>query len=244
MNAEEEGHFADILRRSELRKALMISLILIIVQAASGYCAFTFYLQPIFDEVGSDLSSEISALIVGFVLLISSFVAPLLVDRLGRRVLLIWSCFGSFLSLLLLGSFFFVKDSTTYDTGPISWIPIFSLILYIVLFNCGLGPIPWTLCSELFPSNVKQIAATAQSSTCWITTFLVTFFFNDMTESMGRSGTFWAFACVCLGGFVFSIFLVPETKGKSFTEIQDILKFGETKTTLYSNGDVKPSSIL
>ncbi|KAJ8942451.1 hypothetical protein NQ318_002663 [Aromia moschata] len=232
MNLDEEGHFSDILRKSELRKALMISVVLIVAQAMSGYCAITFYLQTIFEEVGSELPPEISALIVGVVLLVSSFISPFLIDRLGRRILLVVSCFGTFLSLLMLGVYFYIQDSTDLDAESISFIPILSLMLYIIFINVGLGSIPWTLCSELFPSNVKQIAASVQSSACWLSTFLVTFLFNDMNDSMGRAGTFWFFSSVCLGGFFFSIFLVPETKGKSFREIQDMLKFGNRKHSL------------
>ncbi|KAJ8977231.1 hypothetical protein NQ317_003806 [Molorchus minor] len=202
LKREEEGSLLDILRRSELRKAFIICLVLIIGQEMSGFCAITFYLQPIFIAAGTELPSEISALIVGVALLASSFIAPFIVDRL----------------VALLGAFFYVLDSTDLSTDPIVWLPIFSLIFFIVSFNLGMGSIPWTLCSELFPNNVKQIAASAQSSTCWVTTFLVTFFFNDMNEGMGRAGTFWFFA------------------GKSFSEIQDMLKFGK-KRKVSSNGN-------
>lgn len=226
LKGDEDGHFSDILRKEELRRALLVCLILIIAQAMSGFCAITFYLQPIFDSAAASLSSEVSALIVGCTMLLSSFVVPILVDRLGRKMLTICSCFGTFISLIVLGSFFFVQDFTIYSADPISWMPIFSLILYILTFNFGLGSIPWILSSELFPNSVKQIAASAVSSTFWITSFLLTKFFNDMNTVMGRAGSFWFFAFVCLSAALFSIFFMPETKGKSFSEIQDMLKSG------------------
>ncbi|KAJ8977229.1 hypothetical protein NQ317_003804 [Molorchus minor] len=148
---EEDGRLMDILSRKELRKALIICLILIIAQELSGFCAITFYLQPIFDSAGTGLSSDISALIVGFAMLVSSFVSPFLVDRLGRKLLVIVSCFGMSLALFILGAFFYVQDSTDYSTDPILWIPIFSLIFFIFSFNFGMCTIPWTLCAELFP---------------------------------------------------------------------------------------------
>ncbi|XP_018578224.1 facilitated trehalose transporter Tret1-like, partial [Anoplophora glabripennis] len=223
---DEHGHFSDILKKAELRKALLICLVLIIAQALSGFCAITFYLQPIFEAAGTSISAEISALIVGCAMLLSSFVAPVLVDRLGRKILTISSCFGTFVSLIILGSFFFVQDFTFQDIDHISWMPIFSLILYILTFNFGLGSIPWILSSELFPNSVKQIAASTVSSTFWITSFLLTRFFNDMNDFMGRAGSFWFFAVICLLAAIFSIFFMPETKGKSFGEIQEMLKRG------------------
>ncbi|KAJ8920260.1 hypothetical protein NQ315_011921 [Exocentrus adspersus] len=229
LKKDDDGHFSDILKRKELRKAFIICIILIVAQESSGSCAITFYLQPIFESAGTNLSADISALIVGVALLISSFIAPFVVDKLGRKLLTVTSCLGMFGSLLMLGIFFYIQDSTAQSTENILWMPIFSLIFFIISFNIGMGCIPWTLCSELFPNNVKQIAASSVSSTCWITTFLITRFFNDMNDHMGRAGTFWFFAATCFASAIFSIIFVPETKGKSFSEIQDMLKYGNPK---------------
>ncbi|XP_018573241.1 facilitated trehalose transporter Tret1-like [Anoplophora glabripennis] len=235
LKQDDDGHFSDIIKRKELRKAFIICIILIIAEEACGSCAITFYLQPIFEAAGTTLSSDISALIVGAALLISSFVAPFVVDRVGRKLLTVVSCIGMMIALLMLGVFFYIQDSTEYSTDSIMWVPIFSLIFFIVSFNLGLGCIPWTLCSELFPNNVKHIAASSVSSVCWITSFLVTKFFNDMNDLMGRAGTFWFFSCACFAAGIFSLIYVPETKGKSFSEIQDMLKYGTQKKTVHDN---------
>lgn len=229
LKKDEDGHFSDIIRKLELRKAFIICLVLIIAQEMSGFCAITFYLQPIFEAAGTSISSEMSALYVGISMLISSFISPFLVDRLGRRVLIIGSCCGMCAALAMIGAFFYVQDSTDNSTDDILWIPIFSLIFYIVSFNFGMGSVPWTLCSEMFPNNVKQIAASCVSSMCWITTFLITRFFNDMNDGLGRAGSFWFFSASCLVAAVFSVIMVPETKGKSFSEIQDMLLHGSGK---------------
>ncbi|KAJ8965329.1 hypothetical protein NQ317_004713 [Molorchus minor] len=156
-------------------------------QEMSGFCAISFYLQPIFETAGTGISPEISALAVGFSLVLTSFFTPLLIDRMGRKILTICSCFGMTLALTMLGAFFYIQDSTNIDIKPLFWIPIFSLMFYIFSYNLGIGCIPWTLCSELFPSNVKHISSTAVSSTCWLTSFLVTKFFNDMNNAMGKA---------------------------------------------------------
>ncbi|KAJ8931864.1 hypothetical protein NQ314_015130 [Rhamnusium bicolor] len=221
---EEDGHLSDIFKSAALRKAFVICLVLIIAQELSGFCAITFYLQSIFEAAGTKIASDVSALIVGFAMLVSSFFAPFLVDKAGRKILTIYSCFGMFIALSLIGTFFYLLDSTDVNTEPIFWIPIFSLIFYIFSFNFGICTVPWTLTSELFPNNVKHVSGSAIASICWITSFLVTKFFNDMNDVMGRAGTFWFFAAACLATAVFSILYVPETKGKSFSEIQDMLR--------------------
>lgn len=234
LGKEETGHFSDIFLNRGLRKALIICLVLVMSQELSGFCAITFYLQTIFEAAGTEIASDVSALIVGFSIFISSFFTPFLIDRLGRKVLTVTSCFGMVIALSTLGTFFYMQDFTDIQTDPVFWVPIFSLILYIFAFHFGICSIPWTLSSELFPSNVKGIAAPTITIACWITSFLVTKFFNDMNSSMGKSGSFWFFAGCCLFTGVFSIFFVPETKGKSFNEIQDMLN-GSQKTKSVSD---------
>lgn len=223
LGMEETGHFSDILLNKGLRKAMMICLVLVISQELSGFCAITFYLESIFAAAGTEIAPDISALIVGFSIFVSSFFTPFLIDRLGRKILTVTSCFGMVIALSTLGTFFYMQDSTDIKTDPVFWVPIFSLILYIFSFHFGICSIPWTLSSELFPNNIKGIAAPTITIVCWLSSFLITKFFNNMNSSMGRSGSFWFFAGCCLGTGVFSMFFVPETKGKSFNEIQDML---------------------
>ncbi|KAJ8920262.1 hypothetical protein NQ315_011923 [Exocentrus adspersus] len=223
LKKKEHGHFSDILRSKALRKAFIICVVLVIAQELCGFCAVIFYLQPIFETVGADIPADISALIVGAAMLASSFLPIFLVDRAGRKILTTCSCFGMSISLAVIGTFFYLKDSTSFDTKPIFWVLISNLIFYIVSFNFGICSVPWTLTSELFPSSVKQISVSIVTCVCWTSSFFVTKFFNDMNDAMGRAGTFWFFAGCSLATAGFSIVYVPETKGKSFREIQDML---------------------
>ncbi|KAJ8942452.1 hypothetical protein NQ318_002665 [Aromia moschata] len=245
LKSDEDGHLSDILKRSELRKALIICVILVVSQELSGFCSITFYMQPIFEAAGTNLSADTSALIVGVGMLVSSFISPFLADRLGRRILLVVSCSGMCIALFLLGTFFYILDSTDFSTDPINWLPIFSLLLFIFSFNFGLCTVPWTLCSELFPNNVKGIAASIQTSTCWLSSFIITFSFNHMNAGMGRAGSFWFFSASSLASTIFCVIFVPETKGKSFSEIQDMLRYGSRKMSLISNGnpEMKASNV-
>ncbi|CAH1171157.1 unnamed protein product [Phaedon cochleariae] len=236
MKSNEDGHFLDIVKSATLRKCFMICFVLIATQELSGFSVITYHLQSIFAATDSAVQPHISALIVGFVMLVSSFIAPFLVDRSGRRNLVIWSCIGTCLSLTTLGTFFYIQD--VLKAEPIFWIPIVSLISYIVSFNLGICTVPWTLTAELFPSNVKQVAASSISICSWMVSFVTTNTFNDMTETLGRSGTFWCFAILSFCSTIFAFVFVPETKGKSFMEIQEKLLPGVRETVDDKNSEL------
>lgn len=238
VKTDEHGCFRDLFKDRIIRKSFFVCLVLIATQDLSGFCAITFHLQLIFEEAGTRIGSDFAAMIVGTALIVSSFIAPVLVDKAGRRLLTITSCFGMSIAHFMIGSFFYVKDLTTNSTTRISWIPIFSLILYIVSFNFGICSVPWTLVAELFPNKVKQVATISISSTCWVVSFVMTSSFNKMNDTFGQSGTFWFFAASCLAAATFSITFVPETKGKSFIEIQEMLNFGSVKNV----NDIKDNS--
>lgn len=219
---DDQGRLIDIVRNKILRKSFLICLILIATQDLSGFCAITYHLQTIFEATGTRFRPDLSAIIVGVALLLSSFIAPFLVDKVGRKPLIICSCAGMFIALNLLAGFFYLHDRNI-STKSIYWLPIFSLILYIVFFNVGVCTVPWTLMSELFPNNMKQMTTAVASCFGWISSFLVTKSFHDMNSTMGRCGTFWFFSSMCLLCGTFSVFYLPETKGKSFSQIQKML---------------------
>lgn len=206
-----------------LIKAFIISLALVGFQQLSGINAVLFYAQEIFGASGSDLKAEYASIIIGAVQFITSFITPLFVDRLGRKLLLYFSAIGMLLSETLLGVYFYLKDDNQ-DVSSISWLPILSLVSYILTYNCGFGPLPWAVMGELFPANVKSTASAFTASFCWFISFLITKFFSSMVDGIGMGPSFWLFAAFCLVAFVFTLFYVIETKGKSLQEIQETLE--------------------
>ncbi|XP_044267192.1 facilitated trehalose transporter Tret1-like isoform X2 [Tribolium madens] len=222
---ESQGTFINFFKTRIYMKGLIISVVLIIAQQLSGISAILYYTQEIFTAAGANgLKPEVSSIIIGVVIFFSSFGTPFVADSLGRRLLLLISLLGISLSLLALGIYFYLKNSTNLDTSAISWLPIACLVVFIVTFNIGIGPLPWTVSSELFPTSVKPYAASLVSFACWTTSFFVTKFFTDMKKSLGEGETFWFFGGCCLVAWLFTFIFVPETKGKSFQEIQEILE--------------------
>nr|CAI5819015.1 unnamed protein product [Callosobruchus analis] len=232
---EENGHLMDIFRYPNLQKAFLISAILLSSQELSGVGSITTYLELIFKASGSNLSSEMCSVISSVCIFFASMVSPFVVDRQGRRFLILGSLLGLTVSLVAIGAFFYIKDFTSWSTGSISWIPLASLILYIFAYNFGISSVPWTICSEVFPNNQRQNATMIISIICWTISFFVTNFFNKMNDLVGMAGSFWMYAGFCLLAGIFSVFCVPETKGKSFDEIQDIIK----SQSLFSYGFYK-----
>lgn len=224
LQAEVHGKFTDIIHKKGLRKAAIISLALITFQQLMGCSTLSFYMQPILDASGARISSDLGSVLMGACYFSFSIITPFYIDRFGRKILTIFSSLGVAISLSVLGLYFYIKDSTDWGTDSIYWLPIVSLILEIFTFQMGLNVTPWTISSELFPNSVKQISAIAVSTTCWIMSFFVTKYFNDMVELVTTAGVFWFYAAVAVICAIFTYIFVPETKGKSLGDIQDMLK--------------------
>lgn len=221
-----DNNFAGLikaLKESNVKKGVIISLTLVAFQQLSGITPILLYTETLFESTGSSLPAWQSSLILGAVQFVISFVAPAIVDRTGRKPLLLLSGFGMFVSEAALGTYLHLQDNTDIDLDGFSWLPIACLVVYIIVFNCGFGPLPYAIIAEVFPSNVKGAASSACSFTCWVLAFVVSLYFSDLGNWMGISGVFWLFSGFCFASVIFVVICVPETKGKSFQEIQAIL---------------------
>ncbi|XP_030754387.1 facilitated trehalose transporter Tret1-2 homolog, partial [Sitophilus oryzae] len=220
-NSVDNGLSA-ILKSKSLTKGLIISNGLMLFQQLSGICAVLGYMQSIFEVSGSSIPPIYSAMIIGTVQLISNSASAQLVDVAGRKMLLIISHVFSGISLVALGAYFFLKQ-LDQNVDFLGWLPITSLVIFIISYNLGLANMPWVVLSELFPSNVKAIASVITSFSCFFLSFVITMCFPFLSASLGMAGSFWVFAIFLTCGFVFCITLLPETKGKSVLEIKNIL---------------------
>nr|CAD7576190.1 unnamed protein product [Timema californicum] len=219
---KRKGGLGELLSNPVTRRALTIALGLMMFQQLSGVNAVIFYTGQIFDLAGSSIPSVTACIIIGVVQVIATYVSTLLVDRAGRRILLLISDSVMALCLGVLGAYFHLLNNH-YDTSDVSWVPIVSVAIFIVVFSLGFGPIPWIMLGELFPANVKGVASAVAAAFSWILSFAVTKVFQNMTSSLGEDITFWVFTGICVVGTVFVFVMVPETKGKDLNEIQEEL---------------------
>lgn len=213
----------DLFMSASGRKAIYISFGLVALQQFAGISPLLSFLKTIYEAAGSTIPPNICTIITGTIQVLSNTACIFMVERMGRKMLLQISCIFSFLSMTVLGIYFYLK-SQNFDVQPVFWLPITCLIVYMLVFSFGLGPLPWTVMGEIFPSNVKGIASAMTSTTSFVASCLVTFLFPILSEILGMAGGFWLFAFFCFIGYFFVHFVLFETKGKSLGEIQRYLQ--------------------
>ncbi|XP_014469890.1 PREDICTED: facilitated trehalose transporter Tret1-like [Dinoponera quadriceps] len=208
----------ELLKSTNL-KPLLISLGLMLFQQMSGINAVIFYTVQIFQDAGSTIDENLSTIIIGLVNLISTFVAAFTIDKVGRKVLLYISGGAMVLTLSILGGHFYVK-SCGVDVTAFGWLPLVSLIVYVIGFSLGFGPIPWLMMGEILPAKIRSSAASIATAFNWMCTFIITKTFEDIITVVDTHGTFWLFGAMVIVGIIFVIISVPETRGKSLEEIE------------------------
>ncbi|KAM3959837.1 facilitated trehalose transporter Tret1-like [Aphomia sociella] len=219
---DKTATIADVFRGGNF-KAFYISCALVFFQQFSGINVVLFYMTNIFNAAGSNLDPAIATIIIGAVQLGASCITPFVVDRLGRRILLLISSCGTAIGLALLGMYFLLAENESPIADSIGFLPILSLVLFILTYCWGLGPLPWAVMGELMPMEVKAIASPIATAFCWTLSFVVTRYFSTITDALGMHIAFWIFGVCCIISFFFTLFVVPETKGKSLQEIEEML---------------------
>jgi len=180
-----------------------------------------FFTSTIFSAAKTNLDANVCAIIIGIDMLFAVLLTSFLIDRLGRRMLLFISLLGLALCLAALGTFFYLQEMNDGITpSGMGWIPLVTLMLFMILYNIGIGPLAWFLMSELIPTDVKGPASAALTSFNWLLAFIVTKTFGDFINLFGIYSCFWFFSGVCIVGLIFCHCFVPETKGKTLEEIQ------------------------
>ena len=199
---------------ARVQQPLRIALCVMLIQQFSGINAVIFYAGDILGEAGVS-NRDLGGAIVMAIQCCATGVACLLVDRLGRRVLLLGSLAGMSLSAVLLALYFSLGDKCPPE------VSILALVSYIVSFSLGLGPIPWLLMPEILPLRARGIASSAATCLNWLCAFTVTEFFATINKLLKPQGTFLLFAAVCFAGALYVRVNVPETKGKTLDQVAD-----------------------
>lgn len=204
-------------------KALTIGGVLIASQQLSGINGIFFYAGDIFTRSGLSIDTDVAVIILSAVQLTASTITPFLADRCGRRPLLLFSTsFSSFFLFAFAG--YKYADANGYDVrSSLNWLPIVSLVGYLIAFSCGLASITWAIISEIFPPNIKSIATALMTCIVWICTFMITKCLPILADTIGEYFVFGSFGVFAALGFIFTWFVVFETKGLSLMEVQERL---------------------
>ncbi|XP_023167316.2 facilitated trehalose transporter Tret1-2 homolog [Drosophila hydei] len=217
-------------------KGISIAVTLQALQQWTGINAIMFYSTSIFEDVGSSLSGRVCTILIGATQVVMTLVAVAIIDKAGRRILLLISAFLMAITTCLMGVYFQMRDSDEESVASLGWLPITSILLFIIFFSIGFGPGPWLVMAELFSEDVKSVAGSIAGTSNWFSAFLVTKLFPLLKNGIGSGPTFWIFCGIAVLGFVYVLICVPETKGKTITEIQLILA-GSKKTNDSENNE-------
>jgi sugar porter (SP) family MFS transporter len=202
------------LLRPGIRVALLIAVVLAVLQQITGINVVLYYAPKIFSSAGLGVNEAINhTVIVGLVMMAFTLVAIAVVDRLGRKPLLLAGSAGMGLSLALLGGAFHTRQFQ----GP--WVLGYTLA-YVAFFSVAMGPVVWVLMAEIFPTRIRGRAMAIATVCLWLACFAVTQTFPIMLERLAGATTFWIYAGLCAVAFVFIASFVPETKGKTLEEIE------------------------
>jgi len=217
----EKVSMGELLKPHNMRP-LVISLCLMLFQQCSGINAILFNLNEIFAESsssdGSSMDSATSSVVIAAVQVGMTGVASVLMDRAGRKVLLLASSSAMALSLAAMGTYFTIKNAGG-DVSSITWLPLVSLIVFIAFFSVGFGPIPWLMMGEIFSADVKELASTVAAMSNWLLSFVVTLVYKPLVSAIGDAGVYWMYTGFCGASFLFCLLVVKETKGKTSREI-------------------------
>ena len=199
--------------QSKYSKILVLGLVIAVFQQWCGTNVIFNYAEEIFAGAGYNVDSMfINIVVTGIANVIFTFVAIYTVEKLGRRKLMLIGAGGLGLIYLTLGTCYFLHVEG-----------IFMVVLVVLAISCyamTLGPITWVLLSEIFPDKIRGVAMATCTFALWVGCCTLTFTFPSLNAALGTYGTFWIYSGVCICSFIYLYKVCPETKGKTFEELE------------------------
>ncbi|XP_017770169.1 PREDICTED: facilitated trehalose transporter Tret1-2 homolog isoform X2 [Nicrophorus vespilloides] len=215
-----DTRFKDILAVPSNRKGLVIYFILSCTNKFSGKNPMMFYTTIIFNEADGFLSPTTSVIIFYIMGLVATVIALLVIDKFGRRPLLLFSAVGCAFALASQAFYFTAQTYIPSIVTQITWLPLVSLIGYNMIFSIGLSFGPVLLLSELFPTTVKAKALCVADSVSALLGLTSSKFFQETSDAYGMLVPFWTFSlCAGIGSILIYKYVI-ETKGKTLEQIQ------------------------
>ncbi len=203
-------------------KVLLIGIVIAVFQQWCGTNVIFNYAQEIFSDAGYDLGEMLfNIVLTGITNVVFTFVAIYAVDRLGRKKLMLIGAGGLALIYLTLGC--------CYRMHVTGFFMVLLVVAAIACYAMTLGPVTWVLIAEIFPNRVRAIAVATCTFALWTASFTLTYSFPLLNASLGSYGTFWIYSLICAAGFLFFLYRLPETKGKSLEELEKELVDDESE---------------
>ena len=197
----------------KMKKVLIIGIVLAAFQQWCGINVIFNYAEEVFSAAGYGVSEILfNIVITGSVNLVFTLVAIYTVDKWGRRALMLMGSGGLSGIYLLMGAAYFFEIS--------GWPLLLLVIIAIACYSMSLAPVTWVLLSEIFPNRIRGAAMAVSTVSLWLASFLLTYTFPILNDTLNASGTFWLYGAISFAGFIFIRNMLTETKGKSLEAIE------------------------
>lgn len=209
-----------------VKPALLLGLGLAVLRQLTGLSLATFYAPTIFELAGSRSASIaiLETVGLGVVFVAMSLVSMNLVDRVGRRPLMLSGLLGMLLGLVVLGITFYLPKT---EGGMVGYLAVGSLLFFVAAWTIGPGSVVQLVIAEIYPLEIRALAMSVATAVIWATYLLVTLTFLSLIEALGRSYTFWLYAALCVVAWLYVYYFMPETKGLSLEEIEERWRSGQ-----------------
>ena len=210
-----KGELAELFRPKTF-KILLLAVVLAVFQQWCGINVIFNYAEEVFSAAGYNISGILFDIVVtGVVNLVFTVVAIAAVDKAGRRLLMLMGSAGLAITYIVLG--------IGYHKGSHGLYMLLLVVAAIACYSMSLAPVTWVVIAEIFPNRVRGVGMSFAVSSLWIASFILTYTFPLLNHSFGPAVTFWIYSGICVLGFVFIQFRLPETKGKTLEEIERVL---------------------
>ena len=197
----------------DIRPVLLVGIVLATFQQWCGINVVFNYAEEVFSAAGYEISDILlNIVITGVVNLVFCLLALRTVDRWGRRRLMLLGAGGLAILYLVLGATYFFQIQGV--------VILVIIVLCIAVYAMTLAPITWVILSEIFPNRIRGVAMAVATTTLWIASSILVITFPYFNRGLNTFGTFWLYAGICMAGFLFIYWRLPETKGKSLEQIE------------------------
>ncbi|XP_011306776.1 facilitated trehalose transporter Tret1 isoform X2 [Fopius arisanus] len=232
VKSDKPVNIKDLFRDRATITGFVIASGLFIGQHTSGYTIVITYTALIFELANSSLAPNTAAIILTLIQLIGTWLSTMTINLTGRRSIIIISCVAMMIGHIIFGTFFLLMDQKT-DVSSFSWIPLVVLSAYAVFYSMGLGPVAYVVAAEIFTPDITGLATSMAMILLWSASFLTIKFFPLVSSNFGNHVSFYILAAFCACTCIFTVVLLPETKGKSTQSIVDELNRKKKKNDDY-----------
>jgi sugar porter (SP) family MFS transporter len=209
----EKSSFFDIFKKKYVL-ILFIGVGLAVLQQWSGINTILFYAPDILKSINVPIETALlQTTLIGVTNLVFTLLAMWLVDKIGRKILLMLGAAGMGTCYVLIGLFYYLNITTGLHL-------LVTFLATTAFYSASLAPVVWVVISEIFPNKIRGAGMSVATFFLWIACYVLTFTFPIMTEKLNSANTFWIYALICYLGFVFVLRIVPETKGRSLEELE------------------------